>query len=122
MNTQLHQVPGFGPWLAPLSPVGHPDAAADPVIQIAVKWWLDLAEKTLRVVHDQLMERVLERDNLRRAFRQVKRNKGSAGIDDLTAFVQQHWFRIGVQLLAGTYRPQPVRQVEIPKPKGGVRK
>ncbi|MBQ0832394.1 MAG: hypothetical protein KBT83_07385 [Marinobacter sp.] len=79
------------------------------------------------VVHDRLMERVLERDNLRRAFRQVKRNKGSAGIDgmtvdDLSAFVQQHWSRIGAQLLAGTYRPQPVRQVEIPKPKGGVRK
>ena len=79
------------------------------------------------VVHDRLMERVLDRDNLRRAFRQVKRNKGSAGIDgmtvdDLTAFVQQHWPRIAAQLLEGTYRPQPVRQVEIPKPKGGVRK
>lgn len=79
------------------------------------------------VVHDRLMERVLERDNLRRAFRRVKRNKGSAGIDgmtvdDLTAFVQQHWLRIAAQLLEGTYRPQPVRQVEIPKPKGGVRK
>lgn len=79
------------------------------------------------VVHDQLMERVLDRDNLRRAFRQVKRNKGSAGIDgmtvdDLTAFVKQHWSRIAAQLLNGTYRPQPVRQVEIPKPKGGVRK
>jgi RNA-directed DNA polymerase len=79
------------------------------------------------VVHDRRMERVLDRDNLRRAFRQVKRNKGSAGIDgmtvdDLTAFVQQHWPRIAAQLLEGTYRPQPVRQVEIPKPKGGVRK
>lgn len=73
------------------------------------------------------MERVLERENLRRAFRQVKRNKGSAGIDgmtvdDLTAFVNQHWPKIHEQLLEGNYRPKPVKQVEIPKPKGGVRK
>ncbi|WP_250654866.1 group II intron reverse transcriptase/maturase [Alkalimarinus coralli] len=79
------------------------------------------------VINDQLMERVLERENLQRAFRQVKRNKGSAGIDgmtvdDLTAFVNQHWPKIHQQLLEGNYRPQPVRQVEIPKPKGGVRK
>lgn len=79
------------------------------------------------VVQDQLMERVLGRDNLRRAFRQVKRNKGSAGIDgmtvdELSAFVQQHWPRIAAQLLAGDYRPQPVRQLEVPKPKGGARK
>jgi len=43
-------------------------------------------------------------------------------VDDLSAFVQQHWPRIAAQLLKGTYWPQPVRQVEIPKPKGGVRK
>tara|TARA_R110001592_G_scaffold46416_1_gene147741 strand:- start:161 stop:1462 length:1302 start_codon:yes stop_codon:yes gene_type:complete len=79
------------------------------------------------VINEQLMERVLERENLRRAFRQVKRNKGSAGIDgmtvdDLTTFVNQHWPKICEQLLKGTYRPMPVRQVEIPKPKGGTRK
>ena len=56
-----------------------------------------------------------------------KRNKGSDGddgmtVDDLTAFVNQHWPSIHQQLLEGRYRPQPVRQVEIPKPKGGVRK
>jgi len=73
------------------------------------------------------MERVLEVDNLRQAFRQVKRNKGSAGIDgmtvdDLTAFVWQNWSSIREQLLKGDYRPKPVKQVEIPKPKGGVRK
>ena len=84
-------------------------------------------EEDAPVSNDQLMERVLERENLRRAFRQVKRNKGSAGIDgmtvdDLTAFANQHWPRIHRQLLEGNYRPQPVRQVEIPKPKGGVRK
>jgi hypothetical protein len=49
-------------------------------------------------------------------------SKGHSTGDDLSAFVQQHWTRIGAQLLAGTYRLQPVRQVEMPKPKGGVRK
>jgi RNA-directed DNA polymerase len=79
------------------------------------------------VIDDRLMERVLEGENLRRVFRQVKRNKGSAGIDgmsvdDLTAFVDQHGPSIHQQLLEGSYRPKPVKQVEIPKPKGGVRK
>ena len=79
------------------------------------------------VTNEQLMERVLESENLRRAYRQVKRNKGSAGIDgmtvdDLTTFVKQHWPKIQRQLLEGSYRPKPVKQVEIPKPKGGVRK
>lgn len=69
------------------------------------------------VVQDRLMERVLERDNLRRAFRQVNRNKTSAGIDGMTVdglspFVKQHWLRIAAQLLAGRYLPQPVRRVD----------
>lgn len=88
---------------------------------------IGLFKEDAPVINERLMERVLESENLRRAFRKVKRNKGSAGIDgmtvdDLTAFVNQHWPSIHQQLLAGCYRPQPVRQVEIPKPKGGVRK
>lgn len=88
---------------------------------------IGLFKEDAPVINERLMERVLERENLRRAFRKVKRNKGSAGIDgmtvdDLTAFVNQHWPSIHQQLLEGRYRPQPVRQVEIPKPKGGVRK
>ena len=88
---------------------------------------IGLFKEDAPVINERLMERVLERENLRRAFRKVKRNKGSAGIDgmtvdDLTAFVNQHWPSIHQQLLEGRYRPQPVRQVQIPKPKGGVRK
>jgi RNA-directed DNA polymerase len=74
----------------------------------------------------RLMEEVCERDNLKQALRRVRANKGSAGIDGMTvkqlpAYLKTHWPDIRDQLLAGTYRPQPVRRVEIPKPEGGVR-
>jgi RNA-directed DNA polymerase len=57
---------------------------------------------------------------------QVTRNKGAAGIDgmrvdDLPAYLKQHWLTIRAQLLDGTYKPQPVRRVEIPKASGGMR-
>jgi RNA-directed DNA polymerase len=77
---------------------------------------------------DRLMEEVGERENLKEALRQVKANKGSAGVDGLTVvalsdYLRQHWPAIREQLLNGTYKPQPVRRVEIPKPDGGgVRK
>ena len=76
---------------------------------------------------DRLMEEVCERENLKEALRRVKANKGSAGIDGITVaglpdFLKQHWPVIREQLLNGTYQPQPVRRVEIPKPDGGVRK
>src|SRR5215831_13240554 len=70
---------------------------------------------------DRLMEEVGERENLKEAFRQVKANKGSAGVDGMTVvalldYLRQHWPAIREQLLNGTYEPQPVRRVEIPKP------
>src|SRR5947209_15684934 len=73
------------------------------------------------------MEEVCERDNLKEALRQVKANKGSAGIDKMTVgqlsdYLKQHWPSIREQLLNGTYEPKPVRRVENPKPDGGVRK
>jgi RNA-directed DNA polymerase len=72
------------------------------------------------------MEAVVERENLRKALARVKRNKGAAGVDgmsveDLPAYLKEHWPAIRVQLLAGTYKPQPVRRVEIPKASGGMR-
>ena len=72
------------------------------------------------------MEAVVERDNLRKALARVKRNKGAAGIDgmsveELSAHLNEHWPAIRAQLLAGTYKPQPVRRVEIPKASGGMR-
>lgn len=75
---------------------------------------------------NEIMEAVVEAPNLRRALRQVKRNKGSAGVDKMTteelpAYLAKHWERIKKQLLLGEYRPSPVRRVEIPKPDGGKR-
>ena len=75
----------------------------------------------------QLMEEVCERENCKQALARVKANKGSAGVDGMTVqqlpeFLKQHWPAIREQLLSGTYVPQPVRRVEIPKPDGGVRK
>jgi RNA-directed DNA polymerase len=72
------------------------------------------------------MEAVVERENLKKALAQVKRNKGAAGIDgmsvdDLPAYLKEHWLTIRAQLLEGTYKPQPVRRVEIPKASGGMR-
>jgi RNA-directed DNA polymerase len=75
----------------------------------------------------QLMEEVCGRGNGKQALARVKANKGSAGVDGMTVqqlpeYLKQHWPVIREQLLSGTYKPQPVRRVEIPKPDGGVRK
>jgi len=72
------------------------------------------------------MEAVIERENLKKALAQVKRNKGAAGVDGMTvdelpAYLKDNWLAIRAQLLEGTYQPQPVRRVEIPKVSGGVR-
>jgi RNA-directed DNA polymerase len=72
------------------------------------------------------MEAVVERENLKNALARVKRNKGAAGIDgmsvdDLSAYLKEHWPTIRAQLLADTYKPKPVRRVEIPKATGGMR-
>jgi len=76
---------------------------------------------------EQLMEEVCERGNYEQALKRVKANKGSAGVGGMTVhelpeFLKQHWPAIREQLLSGTYEPQPVKRVEIPKPDGGVRK
>ena len=78
-------------------------------------------------IPEQVMEEVCERENCLRALQRVKANKGSPGIDgmkvdELPGYLKQHWPAIREQLLSGTYEPQPVRRVEIPKPDGGVRK
>ena len=72
------------------------------------------------------MEAIVERENLKKALAQVRRNKGAAGVDrmsvdDLPAYLKEHWPTIRTRLLDGTYQPQPVRRVEIPKASGGTR-
>jgi RNA-directed DNA polymerase len=77
---------------------------------------------------ERLREEVCERENCKQALRRVKANKGSPGVDGMTVdelpeYLKQHGLKIGEQLRNGTYQPQPVRRVEIPKPDGqGVRK
>lgn len=79
------------------------------------------------VVTEKLMEGILRTSNLQEAFKRVRANKGSPGIDGMTVeevqdYYRQNWPTLEAQLLAGAYQPQPVLRVEIPKPEGGVRK
>ena len=74
-----------------------------------------------------LFNRVLERSNLVRALKQVRRNKGAPGIDGMTVdelpeFLSEHWLQIRQQIIDGVYSPKPVKRVEIPKPDGRKRK
>ena len=99
-----------------------PTAAASGTEPLAAKRSPENPASTPRV-----MEAVCNADNLWKALARVKANKGSAGIDGMTVgqlpgYLKQHWLTLRGQLLDGTYRPQPVKRVEIPKPDGGVRK
>lgn len=75
---------------------------------------------------NNLLERMLEGDNLRLAYKRVVQNGGAPGVDNVTvanlqAYLKTHWETVKAELLAGAYRPAPVKRVEIPKPGGGVR-
>ena len=76
---------------------------------------------------DRLMESICDPENLNTAMAKVIANGGAPGVDgmrvtQLEKYFERHRDRIVGELLAGTYRPQPVKRVEIPKPDGGVRK
>ncbi len=73
-----------------------------------------------------LLEKVLDRENLNLAYKRVRKNGGSHGVngmkvDELLPYLKQHGESLKQSLLGGKYRPQPVRRVEIPKPDGGIR-
>lgn len=73
-----------------------------------------------------LLEQALARENLIQAWTRVKANGGSAGVDGLTiaetvSYLNTHWPQIRASILDGSYRPLPVRRVQIPKPDGGQR-
>jgi len=79
-----------------------------------------------RALTDQLMEQVCDPKNLIRAYRRVRSNKGKPGVDGMTVHELADWLRsnhkaLTASLLDGTYQPQPVRGVQIPKPGGGQR-
>ena len=82
--------------------------------------------RTKAEVATQLMEQVVERGNMWKAYERVVRNKGAPGADgmtvgDLKAWLQAHWPAVKAALLTGSYLPREVRAVDIPKPSGGVR-
>lgn len=73
-----------------------------------------------------LLEKILDRDNLNKAYKRVRVNKGKPGVDGMTVdellpFLKENGERIRQAIMDGTYSPKPVRRVEIPKPDGGVR-
>ena len=73
-----------------------------------------------------LMDAVVERSNLFRAYERVVQNEGAPGVDGLSVsefkpWLERHWVRVRQDLLTGVYQPEAVRKVEIPKPQGGVR-
>lgn len=78
------------------------------------------------VIPEQLMEEVYEKGNLEKALGRVMSNKGAPGVDRMTVheledYLKRCWPTVKAQLLGGTYKPEPVRRVEIPKPNGGKR-
>lgn len=84
------------------------------------------ASDPARALTERLMEEVCRPENLNRAYRRVKANKGAPGVDGMTIAALRPWLathkeELIVTLLDGSYRPQPVRGVQIPKPGGGVR-
>lgn len=76
---------------------------------------------------EQLMEEIVAAENVKQALRRVETNQGSPGVDGMTVeelrdYLKEHWLELRAELLKGTYRPKPVKRVEIPKPEGGTRK
>lgn len=110
------------------------DAGAAPMVADRIRKSKATASQGLTAAEEEtspeatmLMEQVVGYENLRKALRRVKTNKGAAGVDGMTVdelepHLKEHWKRIRQELLSGEYRPQPVRRVDIPKPGGkGIR-
>ena len=107
-------------WNRPSYPAGETRREAEPVCQVPT------ASQKAEPIKSVTMEEVARKENLRRALKRVCSNKGSPGIDGMTVialkdYLREQWPEIRQQLLDGQYKPQPVKQVMIPKPTGGVR-
>ena len=75
---------------------------------------------------ERLLEKIIHRDNLNLAYRKVKKNGGSAGIDNMTVeealpYLKENGEELVAEIMEGRYKPKPVKRVEIPKPTGGKR-
>ena len=94
--------------------------------KVAAGQWFTAAKESSYPEAMMLMEQVVGHKNLLDALKRVESNKGAPGVDglevkDLRSHLGEHWQRIKAELLAGEYKPQPVRRVDIPKPGGGTR-
>lgn len=86
----------------------------------------DMMKAKVQTDTANLLEKILHKDNLNKAYKRVKENKGSHGVDgmkvdELLPFLKQHGLSLIKEIAMGKYKPQPVRRVEIPKPNGGIR-
>jgi len=107
-------------WDQPSSSKGEACGGGGPVCQVGA------ASESTEPVKTVMMEEVVRRENLIRALKRVCDNKGSPGADgmrveELKGYLKVHWPGIREKLLQGEYKPQPVKQVILPKP-GGTRK
>jgi RNA-directed DNA polymerase len=100
-----------------VKPPGYAEAPSSSPAQVA---------PSARKDQNDLLERMLEGENLRLAYKRVVQNGGAPGVDCVTvaqlqAYLKTHWETAKAELLTGTFRPTPVKRVEIPKPGGSVR-
>jgi RNA-directed DNA polymerase len=119
MTTEAAETPGHPALGAKQSGRNPPSAVAEAASVTVVR-------ESAHEEPTELMSAVLDRPNMLRAYARVRRNKGAAGVDrmevgDLADYLKAHWAEHQQELLDGTYQPQPVRKVEIPKPGGGQR-
>ena len=99
-----------------------PDGPAEGIVPITADSSIESPTSS-----DRLMESICDPLNLETAIARVVANDGAPGVDgmrvkELEKYFERHRDRLTGELLSGTYRPQPVKRVEIPKPDGGVRK
>lgn len=128
MDTSKQQIPAKQGELFDLSAgcLPAPVRGSIPRSEASEAFELSAAPNGNRIATEDLMERIAERSNLFRACRKVKANRGSAGVDrqtvdELAAWLETGWHELREELLHGTYEPEPVRGVQIPKPGGGFR-
>jgi len=86
----------------------------------------DMAKAKVQIDTANLLEKILHKNNLNRAYKRVKKNKGSHGVDgmkvdELLPFLKEHGLFLIEEIAMGKYKPKPVKRVEIPKPNGGIR-
>jgi group II intron reverse transcriptase/maturase len=88
---------------------------------------VELKQDDRKAYDNKLLEKILDRENMNLAYKNVKRNKGSHGIDKLTVdelltYLREHGAKLREEILSGRYSPKAVRRIEIPKDNGKIRK